>query len=72
KLESALKDTSIGNEQNKITKNKEMNNENVSKTEVLPNTGEQPIENTTLFGTLFASVGALLLFGRRKDKKEEN
>ncbi|WP_239747297.1 Rib/alpha-like domain-containing protein [Mammaliicoccus sp. G-M30] len=72
KLESALKDTSIGNEQNKITKNKEMNNENVSKTEVLPNTGEQPIENTTLFGTLFASVGALFLFGRRKDKKEEN
>ncbi|WP_182476973.1 Rib/alpha-like domain-containing protein [Mammaliicoccus sp. P-M56] len=72
KLESALKDTSIGNEQNKITKNKEMNNENVSKIEVLPNTGEQPIENTTLFGTLFASVGALLLFGRRKDKKEEN
>ncbi|HCN59749.1 Rib/alpha-like domain-containing protein [Mammaliicoccus fleurettii] len=72
KLESALKETSIGNEQNKITKNKEMNNENVSKTEVLPNTGEQPIENATLFGTLFASVGALFLFGRRKDKKEEN
>lgn len=50
----------------------DMNKDEASKAKVLPDTGEQPIENTTLFGSLFAGLGSLFLFGRRKDEKEEN
>ncbi|MBE2147754.1 LPXTG cell wall anchor domain-containing protein, partial [Staphylococcus argenteus] len=34
--------------------------------EPLPDTGSDDSTNTSLFGGLFAALGSLLLFGRRK------
>ncbi|MGV3243612.1 Rib/alpha-like domain-containing protein [Staphylococcus sp. 11262D007BW] len=42
-----------------------------NKEEVLPETGQESDNKGTLFGGLFAALGGLLLFGRRKRNKEE-
>ncbi|WP_374757678.1 LPXTG cell wall anchor domain-containing protein [Staphylococcus sp. 17KM0847] len=36
----------------------------------MPNTG-QSSTNPTLFGTLFAGLGSLILFGRKKKRHEQ-
>ncbi|MFU1728178.1 YPDG domain-containing protein [Mammaliicoccus sciuri] len=51
------------------SKDKMMNKGNNTQAKVLPDTGETPAENATLFGSLFAGLGSLFLFGRRKKKK---
>ncbi|MGK9045661.1 Ig-like domain-containing protein, partial [Mammaliicoccus vitulinus] len=38
----------------------------------LPDTGEQPLTNTTLFSGLLAGLGSLFLLGRRKKDYNEN
>ncbi|MBO1919853.1 LPXTG cell wall anchor domain-containing protein [Staphylococcus xylosus] len=35
----------------------------------LPETGEEETRNATLFGSLFAGLGALLLFAKRRRKR---
>ncbi|WP_141763192.1 LPXTG cell wall anchor domain-containing protein, partial [Staphylococcus sp. HMSC34G04] len=41
--------------------------------EALPQTGEQSnSNNATLFGSLFAGLGSLFLFGRRRKKDADN
>ncbi|WP_337020651.1 YPDG domain-containing protein [Mammaliicoccus sciuri] len=53
------------------SKDKMMNKGNNTQAKVLPDTGETPAENATLFGSLFAGLGSLFLFGRRKKEEEE-
>ncbi|WP_204256340.1 LPXTG cell wall anchor domain-containing protein [Mammaliicoccus sciuri] len=48
-----------------------MNKGNNTQAKVLPDTGETPAENATLFGSLFAGLGSLFLFGRRKKEEEQ-
>ncbi len=36
----------------------------------LPDTGEENTQNSLLFGGLFAGLGSLLLFGRRRKKEK--
>ncbi|MEB5566898.1 Rib/alpha-like domain-containing protein, partial [Mammaliicoccus sciuri] len=48
-----------------------MNKGNNTQANVLPDTGETPAENATLFGSLFAGLGSLFLFGRRKKEEEQ-
>nr|WP_279389476.1 LPXTG cell wall anchor domain-containing protein [Mammaliicoccus sciuri] len=48
-----------------------MNKDSKEQAKVLPDTGETPAENATLFGSLFAGLGSLFLFGRRKKEEEE-
>ncbi|WP_458794100.1 LPXTG cell wall anchor domain-containing protein [Mammaliicoccus sciuri] len=45
------------NDSNKLDKEKD-----------LPSTGEQTLTNTTLIGGLFAGIGSLFLFGRRRNE----
>ncbi|WP_275540222.1 LPXTG cell wall anchor domain-containing protein [Staphylococcus shinii] len=52
-------------ENNKSKDNKE------NKQSELPETGEEETRNGTLFGSLFAGLGALLLFAKRRRKKED-
>nr|WP_218085170.1 LPXTG cell wall anchor domain-containing protein [Staphylococcus pettenkoferi] len=42
-----------------------------SDAKALPETGESDTARTTAFGSLFAGLGALLLFRRRKNSKDE-
>jgi LPXTG-motif cell wall-anchored protein len=37
----------------------------------LPETGEKEVRNGTLFGTLFAGLGSLLLFTKRRRKEND-
>ncbi|MFI3377868.1 LPXTG cell wall anchor domain-containing protein [Mammaliicoccus sciuri] len=37
----------------------------------LPDTGENNNNNGTLFATLFAGLGSIMLFNRRKNRKKE-
>nr|WP_269669374.1 YPDG domain-containing protein [Mammaliicoccus sciuri] len=53
------------------SKDKMMNKGNNTQAKVLPDTGETPAENATLFGSLFAGLGSLFLFGRRKKEEEQ-
>ncbi|RTX71686.1 LPXTG cell wall anchor domain-containing protein, partial [Mammaliicoccus sciuri] len=53
------------------SKDNMMNKDNKEQAKVLPDTGETPAENATLFGSLFAGLGSLFLFGRRKKEEEE-
>ncbi|WP_404397528.1 YPDG domain-containing protein [Mammaliicoccus sciuri] len=53
------------------SKDKMMNKGNNTQAKVLPDTGETPAENATLFGILFAGLGSLFLFGRRKKEEEQ-
>ncbi|SUM53978.1 Ig-like domain-containing protein [Staphylococcus nepalensis] len=56
---------------NKKEKDNVANKNNINKSE-LPKTGEHEENNATLFGSLFAGMGALLLFIKRRRKKEED
>ena len=49
----------------------ENNKSKENKQSELPETGEEETRNGTLFGTLFAGLGALLLFAKRRRKKED-
>ncbi|RIN93186.1 LPXTG cell wall anchor domain-containing protein [Mammaliicoccus sciuri] len=53
------------------SKDNMMNKDSKEQAKVLPDTGETPAENATLFGSLFAGLGSLFLFGRRKKEEEE-
>ncbi|MCD8781277.1 YPDG domain-containing protein, partial [Mammaliicoccus sciuri] len=53
------------------SKDNMMNKGNNTQANVLPDTGETPAENATLFGSLFAGLGSLFLFGRRKKEEEQ-
>ncbi|MEB6120206.1 YPDG domain-containing protein, partial [Mammaliicoccus sciuri] len=53
------------------SKDNMMNKDNKEQAKVLPDTGETPAENATLFGSLFAGLGSLFLFGRRKKEEEQ-
>ncbi|WP_323704914.1 YPDG domain-containing protein [Mammaliicoccus sciuri] len=53
------------------SKDKMMNKGNNTQAKVLPDTGETPAENATLLGSLFAGLGSLFLFGRRKKEEEQ-
>lgn len=53
------------------SKDNMMNKDSKEQAKVLPDTGETPTENATLFGSLFAGLGSLFLFGRRKKEEEE-
>ncbi|WP_275936766.1 LPXTG cell wall anchor domain-containing protein [Staphylococcus pasteuri] len=49
------------------------NDKDHSDDKALPETGEESnSNNATLFGTLFAGLGSLFLFGRRRKKDAEN
>ena len=52
------------------SKDNMMNKDNKDQAKVLPDTGETPAENATLFGSLFAGLGSLFLFGRRKKEEQ--
>src|SRR5699024_6892833 len=56
---------------NKKEKDNVANKNNINNSE-LPKTGEHEENNATLFGSLFAGMGALLLFIKRRRKKEED
>ena len=49
--------------------NSRKNNDNKSE---LPETGKDEVNKGTLFGSLFAGLGALLLFIKRRRKNEED
>ncbi|PTK06193.1 hypothetical protein BUZ89_10250 [Mammaliicoccus sciuri] len=53
------------------SKDNMMNKDSKEQAKVLPDTCETPAENATLFGSLFAGLGSLFLFGRRKKEEEE-
>ncbi|WP_185160425.1 YPDG domain-containing protein [Mammaliicoccus sciuri] len=53
------------------SKDNMMNKGNNTQANVLPDTGETPAENAALFGSLFAGLGSLFLFGRRKKEEEQ-
>ncbi|WP_436863815.1 YPDG domain-containing protein [Mammaliicoccus sciuri] len=53
------------------SKDNMMNKDSKEQAKVLPDTGETPAENATLFGSLFAGLGSLFLFGRRKKEEEQ-
>ncbi|MCJ0914577.1 MULTISPECIES: trypsin-like serine protease [Mammaliicoccus] len=73
----AVKATQINNTEKKVTatqvstshaQNKTQSNAKHDKKQ-LPNTGENEVITTTLFGTLFAVLGSLLFFRKRKTDK---
>ncbi|MBI5976052.1 Ig-like domain-containing protein, partial [Staphylococcus canis] len=57
-------------EMNQEANDNNMANDKVQE-EALPDTGQNNDNRGTLFGGLFAALGGLLLFGRRKDRKDQ-
>ncbi|HEC2170104.1 LPXTG cell wall anchor domain-containing protein [Staphylococcus delphini] len=66
-------DTKKGGEELKVTSTDKDGNKSEEATTQnrLPVTGENSGGNGTLFGTLFATVGTLLLFMRRRKNRED-
>ena len=73
--------SNMANEQSNVEANysHSMGNDNakhhdeasVMKDQKLPDTGETSNQNATLLGGLFAALGSIFLFGRRRKDKEE-
>ncbi|MDO5515804.1 MAG: Ig-like domain-containing protein, partial [Staphylococcus xylosus] len=66
--ESKVEDSN--NSSNVVENNRSKDNKE-NKRSKLPETGEEETRNATLFGSLFAGLGALLLFAKRRRKKED-
>ncbi|MGW7872683.1 Ig-like domain-containing protein [Staphylococcus xylosus] len=70
---SNINESQVGasnNSSNVVENNKSKDNK-TNKQSKLPETGEEETRNATLFGSLFAGLGALLLFAKRRRKKDE-